>query len=149
MAFVEWLVHETSLHSLINHGTHDIYVILISRFLRMFAYGGAALVFGVLLWTAGNNGTQIGAFMTITLLGDAVISYILTAMADRIGRRRVLMIGSLMMTFAGTVFALTKNYYLLLLAAVFGVISPGAHEVGPFRAVEVCPYNCGPHGEPC
>jgi predicted MFS family arabinose efflux permease len=108
----------------------------------MFAYGGAALVLGIFLWTAGNNSTQIGTFMTLTLLGDAAISYGLTIMADKIGRRRVLMLGSLLMTFAGTVFALTKNYYLLLIAAIVGVISPGAHEVGPFRAVEVLHMHC-------
>ncbi|EMC97993.1 hypothetical protein BAUCODRAFT_104938 [Baudoinia panamericana UAMH 10762] len=136
MSFKEWLLHETSLHSLLASGTRDIYIILLARFLRMCAYGGAALVLGIFLYTAGNKGTQIGLFMSMTLLGDAAISYLLTIMADRIGRRRVLMIGSLLMAFAGTVFALTKNYYLLLLAAIVGVISPGAHEVGPFRAVE-------------
>ena len=103
----------------------------------MFAYGGAALVLGIFLYTAGNNGTQIGTFLMLTLLGDAAISYTLTLMADRIGRRRVLIIGCLLMTLAGGVFAVTKNYYALLFAAVVGVISPGAHEVGPFRAVQV------------
>ncbi|KAK3675920.1 hypothetical protein LTR78_004112 [Recurvomyces mirabilis] len=136
MAFSEWLLHETSLHSLLTHGSRDIYIILLSRFLRMFAYGGAALVLGIFLYTAGNNGVQIGTFMTMTLLGDAVISYTLTMMADKIGRRRVLRIGSMLMVFAGTVFAFSKNYYMLLVAAIFGVITPGAHEVGPFRAVE-------------
>lgn len=102
----------------------------------MFAYGGAALVLGIFLWTAGNKGTEIGTFLTMTLLGDAIISWTLTIMADRIGRRRVLIIGSLLMTLAGTVFASTKNYYWLLFSAVIGVISPGAHEVGPFRAVQ-------------
>ena len=137
MAFLEWFIHETSLYSLFNHGNRDVYIILLCRWLRMIAYGGAALVLGIYLWVAGNKGTQIGTFMSLTLLGDAAISYVLTLMADKIGRRRVLLTGSLLMTLAGTVFASTKNYYLLLAAAVIGVISPGAHEVGPFRAVEV------------
>jgi MFS family permease len=138
MAFLEWAIHETSLFSLFNHGNRDVYIILLCRYLRMIAYGGAALVLGVFLWVAGNKGTQIGTFMSLTLLGDAAISYVLTVMADKIGRRKVLLIGSLLMTLAGTVFTFTKNYYVLLFAAIVGVISPGAHEVGPFRAVEVC-----------
>ena len=137
MAFTEWLIHETSIHSLVTYGSRDIYLILVSRYLRMFAYGGAALVLGVFLYTAGNKGAQIGPFMTMTLLGDALLSYLLSVNADKLGRRRVLMVGCVMMTLAGTVFFLTKNYYLLLFAAIFGVISPGAHEVGPFRAVQV------------
>ena len=98
MGFLEWLSHETSIHSLITAGTRDVYVILLSRFLRMFAFGGAALVLGIFLYTAGNKGTQIGTFMSMTLLGDAAISYLLTMMADKIGRRRVLMIGALLVS---------------------------------------------------
>ena len=136
-ALGQWLNRETGLESMRKYGNRDIYVILLTRFIRMFAYGGAALVLAVFLYTAGHKGTLIGQFMSFTLLGDAVISYALTLYADKLGRRRVLMTGSLLMTLAGTVFAFSKNYYLLLFAATVGVISPGAHEVGPFRAVEV------------
>ena len=111
----------------------------------MFAYGCAALVLGVFLWTAGNKGTEIGSFLTLTLLGDAVLSFILTLVADRVGRRRVLFVGSLLMISAGAVFASSKNYALLLVFAIVGCISPGAHEMGPFRAVQVSSFrlpNC-------
>ncbi|OAP64513.1 hypothetical protein AYL99_00485 [Fonsecaea erecta] len=136
-AFVQWLNRETGLQSICTYGNTDIYLILLTRFLRMFAYGGAALVLAIFLYTqAGVDWKKTGTFMTLTLLGDAAISYGLTIVADKIGRRRVLLIGSLLMSFAGTVFALSKNYYVLLFAAIVGVISPGAHEVGPFRAVE-------------
>ena len=37
---------------------------------------------------------------------------------------------------AGIVFALTRDFWLLLLAATIGVISPSGNEVGPFLAVE-------------
>ncbi|KIW34980.1 hypothetical protein, variant 2 [Cladophialophora immunda] len=136
-AFFQWLYRETGLQSICTYGNTDIYLILLTRFLRMFAYGGAALVLAIFLYTqAGVDWKKTGTFMTLTLLGDAAISYGLTIVADKIGRRRVLLIGSLLMSFAGTVFALSKNYYMLLFAAIVGVISPGAHEVGPFRAVE-------------
>ncbi|EXJ61986.1 hypothetical protein A1O7_02418 [Cladophialophora yegresii CBS 114405] len=136
-AFFHWLNRETGLQSIREYGNRDIYLILMTRFLRMFAYGGAALVLAIFLYAqAGVSWKQTGTFMTLTLLGDAAISYSLTILADKVGRRRILLIGSLLMTLSGTVFAFSKNYYLLLLAAVFGVISPGAHEVGPFRAVE-------------
>jgi MFS family permease len=146
-AFIHWLNRETGLQSVREYGNRDIYLILVTRFLRMFAYGGAALVLAIFLYAqAGVSWKQTGTFMTLTLLGDAAISYSLTIVADKVGRRRVLLTGSLLMTLSGTVFAFSKNYYLLLFAAIFGVISPGAHEVGPFRAVEVgltAPF--GPH----
>ena len=163
MAFTEWLLTKTSIHSLFTYGNRDIYLILLSRYLRMFAYGGAALVLGIFLWRNSreietekvdddgkkettwkdndNVGLGVGMFMTLTLLGDAVISYMLTVNADKIGRRRVIMIGSCFMSVAGITFMFVRNYYILLVAAILGVISPGAHELGPFRAVQVCHSN--------
>ena len=123
----------------------------------MTAFGMAALVLSIYLWTSGRqttenkpaegkkpeaeaaerSGIDVGMFLTITLLGSACISYILTIKADKIGRRRVIMIGSCMMVLAGTTFAVSSNYYVLLCAAIVGIITPGAHEVGPFRALQV------------
>jgi MFS family permease len=60
----------------------------------------------------------------------------LTTNADRIGRRRVLIAGSLLMAGAGASFAVTDSVPLLILAATVGVISPTGNEVGPFLAVE-------------
>jgi len=70
------------------------------------------------------------------LIGDTAISLWLTTRADRIGRRRMLAIGAGLMVFAGAWFALTRNFYLLLLAATIGVISPSGYEVGPFLSIE-------------
>ena len=137
MPILSSLAHETGIHTLFHASSRDIYIVLISRFLRMFAYGSVALILAIFLWTSGHKGQEIGTFMSLTLLGDAAISFVLTLIADKVGRRKVLLVGSLLMTLAGTVFALSTNYWVLLAAAIVGVISPGAHEVGPFRAVEV------------
>ena len=51
----------------------------------MTAFGMAALVLAIYLWTSGGKGTKVGSFLTISLLGSAVISYLLTIYADRIG----------------------------------------------------------------
>ncbi|CAK7275471.1 hypothetical protein SEPCBS119000_006709 [Sporothrix epigloea] len=72
----------------------------------------------------------------MTLLGDAVISLVLTAITDRVGRRRILSVGSLLMAGSGVIFALSGNFWILLLASIVGVISPSGNEIGPFRAVE-------------
>jgi MFS family permease len=60
----------------------------------------------------------------------------ITTRADRVGRKRMLLIGAALMVFAGILFAVTRNFYLLLLAATIGVISPSGNEVGPFLAIE-------------
>jgi MFS family permease len=102
----------------------------------MFGYGFLAVVLVLYLAALGLDSAVIGVILTLTLLGDTVISLWLTTSADRIGRRKVLIAGSLLMVAAGVVFALTSWVPLLILAATIGVISPTGNEVGPFLAVE-------------
>ncbi len=103
---------------------------------RSFAYGFLSVVLGLYLAALGLEPTTIGAIFTAALAGGAVMTIALTAVADRLGRRRVLLIGALLMALAGAVFALTPNALLLGLAAVVGTISPSGKEVGPFLSVE-------------
>ena len=111
-------------------------LLFLTRVLRMFAYGFLAVVLVLYLVELGLDALTIGAILTLTLIGDTVVSLWLTTSADRIGRRRVLVAGSVLMAAAGIVFALTAWPPLLILAATIGVISPTGNEVGPFLAVE-------------
>lgn len=49
----------------------------------------------------GLGESQTGLLLTLTLVGDTVIPLFLTVAADRMGRRRTLAIGSLLMAGAG------------------------------------------------
>jgi MFS family permease len=102
----------------------------------MFGYGSLAVVLVLYLAALGLDDLAIGIVLTLTLVGDTLISLWLTTHADRIGRRRVLVAGSLLMVGAAVVFAVTSWAPLLLVAATIGVISPTGNEVGPFLAVE-------------
>ena len=107
-----------------------------TRFVRLFAYGLLSVVFVLYLAGLGLSDWRIGLLLTLTLVGDTAISLWLTITADRVGRRRTLVAGASLMVLAGLLFAVTGNFWLLLLAAVVGVISPSGGEVGPFLAVE-------------
>lgn len=130
-----WTARELGLHTMHTAGK-DVYIIILARYLRMYAYGSVALVLALYFRAQGLADAQIGLFMTLTLLGDVVVSLLLTLVADRIGRRRILMLGALGMSISGAVFAVCTEYWVLLLAAVVGVVSPSGNEIGPFRAVE-------------
>ena len=114
----------------------DIVVLFSTRAVRLFAYGALSVMLVLYLSTIGLSGPQIGLLLTLTLVGDTVVSLWLTTRADRFGRRRTLMIGAVLMAAAGVVFAMTDSFVLLLLAATIGVISPSGNEVGPFLSVE-------------
>ncbi|MCJ1314740.1 hypothetical protein MMC15_000052 [Xylographa vitiligo] len=114
----------------------DTKLLCIQRFVRLFAFGGSTLILVSYLSALGISKIQIGLFMTLTLVGDVFISLILTLFADALGRKAILAVGALLMSASGMIFALNGNYWVLLAAAIFGVISPGGNEIGPFRAIE-------------
>jgi predicted MFS family arabinose efflux permease len=93
-------------------------------------------VLALYLAQIGLRESAIGVLFTFTLLGDAGISLWITTWADRLGRKRMLLLGAALMIFAGIVFALTGNFVLLTLAAIIGVISPSGNEIGPFLSIE-------------
>jgi MFS family permease len=114
----------------------DTKLLCIQRFVRLFAYGGSTLILVSYLSTLGISDTKIGLFMTLTLVGDVIISFFLTLIADGLGRKTILALGAALMAASGVIFGLFGNYWVLLVAAIFGVISPSGNEIGPFRAIE-------------
>ncbi|HET9905528.1 MAG TPA: MFS transporter [Anaerolineales bacterium] len=114
----------------------DISLLFTTRIIRLFCYGFLSVVLALYLSEIGLTEPQIGLLFTLTLIGDAVITLWLTTSADRFGRKRILLVGAFLMAAAGIVFVMTRNYLLLILAAVIGVISPADKDIGPFLSVE-------------
>jgi MFS family permease len=112
--------------------TPDALILFVTRFIRLFAYGSLSVVLVFYLTDLGLSTAQTGVLLTLTLIGDTVISFYLTTRADRIGRRRMLIVGAVLMIAAGAIFSITHNFLLLTIAATIGVISPSGNEVGPF-----------------
>ena len=116
--------------------TRDAWLLFLTRFTRLFAYGLISVILVFYLVGLGLSESQTGLLLTLTLVGDTAISLFLTTQADRVGRRRMLIVGALLMAAAGLVFALTKNFLWLIIAGTIGVISPSGNEVGPFLSIE-------------
>ena len=116
--------------------TLDGRLLFATRIVRLFAYGFLSVVLVLYLVQVGLTETEIGLLLTLTLIGDTAISLWMTTNADRIGRRKMLLVGAGLMVFAGMLFALTGSFALLVVAAIIGVISPSGNEVGPFLSIE-------------
>jgi MFS family permease len=116
--------------------TRDGWLLFLTRFARLFAYGSLSVILVFYLVGLGLTEAQSGLVLTLTLAGDVVVSLVLTTQADRIGRRRMLVIGAILMAAAGLAFASTRNLFLLIVAGTIGVISPSGNEVGPFLSIE-------------
>src|SRR5437867_12296006 len=116
--------------------SRDGRLLFVTYGLRTFAYAFLSVMLGPSLAARGFSPAAIGGMFTASLVGGAVMTVVLTAVADRVGRRRVQMAGALLMALAGVVFAETDRWFLLVGAAVLGAISPSGKDVGPFLAVE-------------
>jgi MFS family permease len=114
----------------------DGWLLFVTRFARLFAYGSLSVILVFYLIGLGLTEGQAGLVLTLTLVGDVVVSLYLTTRADRIGRRGMLVVGSILMAAAGLAFACTSNLLFLVVAGTIGVISPSGNEVGPFLSIE-------------
>lgn len=103
---------------------------------RSFAYGFLSVVLGLYLDGIGLTTTAIGWIFAAALAGGAVMTIIITTVADSFGRKTLLILGAVLMAIAGWVFAVSNDPWLLALAAIFGTISPSGKEVGPFLSIE-------------
>jgi MFS family permease len=114
----------------------DIPLLFTTRIIRLFCYGFLSIILALYLTETGLTESQIGLLFTLTLIGDAGISLWLTTSADRVGRRKILIVGAFLMAGAGLGFVLTRNYILLIIFATLGVISPADKDIGPFLSIE-------------
>ncbi|KAK0740107.1 major facilitator superfamily domain-containing protein [Schizothecium vesticola] len=116
--------------------SRDVKLLILLRFVRLLGYGGTTFILALYLSALGFRDSDVGLFMTLTLVGDLGISFVLTYVGDRMGVRLTAMVGALLMCAGGLAFAWLDNFWLLLLAGVAGVINPSANEIDPFKAIE-------------
>src|SRR5258708_36349123 len=91
------LLERTALRNL----TPDGWLLFFTRVARLFAYGALSVVLVLYLTSVGLSESQTGLLLTLTLVGDTFVSLWLTTQADRIGRRRMLIVGAFLMAERG------------------------------------------------
>lgn len=116
--------------------TRDANLILATRTVRSFSDGFVSVLLASYLARLGFSGVRIGATTTATLLGTAVATIVAGAIADRFGRRRLLMLASVVATGTGLAFASSSAFVPILFIAVIGTLNPSFSDVSVFLPVE-------------
>src|SRR5919199_4356085 len=88
-------------------------LLLVARLLRTFAYGFLSVILAIYLKLIGFNDISIGYILTITLLNSVIFTLIASFYADRLGRRKLLIVYSALMSVSGLVLFVTSNYMAL------------------------------------
>ncbi len=113
-----------------------VWLLLAAAGLRHVALGAVAVVLGLHLSALGFEPVAIGVVFTAMLAGGAASSALFGLLADRLGRRRLLMVATLGLVVASLVFALSSLPALLLAAAIVGALGPTGYDTGPALSLE-------------
>src|ERR1700724_4395687 len=110
--------------------------ILIARGLRAFGDGFVALLVPIYLLQLGFSALEIGAIVTATLVGTALVTLWAGMVANRYSVRRLLLGASLLMAATGAAFAVTTAFWPLLLIAFVGTMNPTSGDASIFLPLE-------------
>lgn len=100
----------------------DVLLVLFAKLVRMFSYGMLSVPMVLHLQGIGLNNYKIGVLMTFILIGNFVINWIITSRADRLGRKKALLLCSFMKFITGFIYALFNNFYVLTIVGMIGII---------------------------
>jgi MFS family permease len=118
------------------HPHRDLALINTAGFLRSLGVGLTGVVLGVYLFRAGMSSLTIGLVVGVGLAGSSVGTAVVTFAADRLGRRRSLVVLSLLSAIGGLALAVTPTLPLLLLMAFVGMLNGTGTDRSPSYALE-------------
>jgi len=96
----------------------DIWILLLTRALRSFSAAILSVTFAIYLSKLGAESVHIGLVFTGIALFSSIRSLLEGIIADKLGRKPVLLFTSIWMTLGGLIFVLTKDLGILMASAV-------------------------------
>lgn len=111
-------------------------LILAARIIRTFGYGFLSVILSIYLALLGFNGVQVGLVLSTSLINGILFNVIASYYADKLGRKNLLIIYSLLMFSSGIIFFITDNYIALIVAAFVGTINVTGSETSAFLSIE-------------
>jgi MFS family permease len=121
---------------ILNWLTKDGKLIISARIIRTFSYGFLSMILAIYLSLIGFDELLIGFILSATLANSIIFNLFSSFFADRIGRKKVLIIYASLMAVSGCVFFITENYFALIIAAFIGTINVTGSETGAFLSLE-------------
>jgi MFS family permease len=114
----------------------DVSRIVAGRAIRGFADGFVSVLLAQYLIGLGFSPVRVGAIVTGTLIGSAVLTLTFGLTAHRTSLRRLLLGACLLMAATGLGFATVVWFWPLLVVAVVGTLNPSAGDVSVFLPTE-------------
>lgn len=121
--------------------------LLTAKAFRGFAFGLNSVVLGLYLAALEMPPGQIGLVLSAALAGTLGLTVVITLWGDRIGRRRLLVIGSGLMVLAAVIPFVGANPVLLVLIGLTGMVAVSSNENTGLQSIDqaVMPQTVPPH----
>jgi MFS family permease len=101
----------------------DLGLINAVGFLRSFGVGLMGVVLGIYLFRTSLTSAAIGLVIAVGLAGSALATVVMSLAADRIGRKRFLIMLSLLSAFGGIALVLSPRLPMFLVMAFIGMLN--------------------------
>ncbi|MGA7261980.1 MAG: MFS transporter, partial [Stellaceae bacterium] len=114
----------------------DALRVLMARGVRAFGDGFVALLLPIYLVELGFSALAIGAIVTSTLIGTALLTLWVGRIANRHSRRLLLLVAAVLMAATGAGFAMITDFWPLLVIAFVGTMNPTSGDASIFVPLE-------------
>jgi MFS family permease len=127
--------------------SRDGKLLLLEKTVRTLPYGFLSVAYSLYLQYLGFSIFQIGIVLTLTILSSSLYTFVISFVADRLGRRRTLVLFALTDLAAGALLFTSTAWWAPVLAGIVGNMIVGAGEAGPFLSLEqaMLPRTCEPN----
>ena len=95
-------------------------IIVIARSLTTFGHGFLAILLGIYLADIGFSLVQVGLFFSIGVSGGALFAFLVGILADRVGRRKILICLTLLTAMSVGLLIWAEHFYVFLILAFIG-----------------------------
>jgi hypothetical protein len=118
------------------HARRDIMLVFAAKGVRTFCYGYLGILLPLYLADLGLSAAGIGVFVTLTLAGSAALTWGIRVPAERLGAGAALLLLAGLSVGAAILLLLTRDPWLVVVAAMLGNVAVGTGETGPFLSIE-------------
>jgi MFS family permease len=114
----------------------NIGVLCAARGVRGFGDGFAIIILPAYLTAIGYDPVQIGFIATAALLGTALLTLVIGAIAARYDLRTLLLVGACLMACTGLAFPNVEQFAFVALVAFVGTVNPSTGDLGVLVPIE-------------
>ena len=116
--------------------SRDGRVIIAARGVSTVARSSVALILAFYLDSLGFSLVQIGVFLSVGVAGSAVSAFVVSLIAEKVGRRRLLVVFTLMSAVSGLALVFIDDIVPLMFVAFLGSVGGGVAAGGAVQPLE-------------